>query len=94
MRALKAADTARAYKNCQPPKFLLAIKRGNHFSFGQTVFQNTWPGVGEKEGQKQADVICRYGLAFFEQYLKSDIEAEKVLTSEDDMLELYRRQLR
>lgn len=90
----KAADTERAYENCRPPKVLLVIKGGNHFSFGQTVFQETWPGVGEKEGQNQADVICRYGLAFFEVYLKGNLEAEKILESDDEMLVLYRKQLR
>lgn len=90
----KAQDTARAYKNCQPPKFLLVIKGGNHFSFGQTVFQDSWPGMGEEEGQKQADVICKYSLAFFERYLKGDLEAEKVLKSEDEMLVLSKRQMR
>jgi dienelactone hydrolase len=86
----KAQDTTRAYEHCQPPKFLLVIKGGNHFSFGQTVFQDTWPGMGEKEGHNQADVICRYGLAFFELYLKGIKNAEKVLNSDDDMLTLYK----
>ncbi len=89
----KAADTKRAYVNCQPPKFLLVIKGGNHFSFGQTVFQDAWPGMGEKEGQKQADIICTYSLAFFERYVKGDRGAEKVLNSDDKMLVLYKRQL-
>ena len=89
----KAADTQRAYENCQPPKFLLVIKGANHFAFGQTVFEDSWPGAGSKEGQKQADVICMYGLAFFELYLKGDLEAEKVLEDTDEMLVLYKKQL-
>ncbi|KYK31792.1 MAG: hypothetical protein AYK19_16200 [Theionarchaea archaeon DG-70-1] len=71
---------------------LLVIKGGNHFSFGQTVFQEIWPGMGEKEGQKQADVICKYTLAFFELYLKGNLEAAKTLQSDDEMLVVYRKQ--
>jgi len=89
----KAADTQSAYENCHPPKFLLVIKGANHFSFGQTVFQDMWPGMGAQEGQKQADVICEYGLAFFERYVKDNLRAEEVLESDDDMLVLYRKQL-
>jgi len=88
----KAEDTERAYENCSPPKLLLVIKGGNHFSFGQTVFQEIWPGMGEKEGQKQADVICKYTLAFFELYLKGNLEAAKTLQSDDEMLVVYRKQ--
>lgn len=89
----KATDTESAYENCQSPKYLLVIKGSNHFSFGQTVFQDTWPGMGEK-GQKQADVICKYGLAFFERYLKGNVEAEEVLESDDEMLVLYRKRMK
>jgi predicted dienelactone hydrolase len=89
----KAVDTERAYENCQPPKFLLAIKGANHFSFGQSVFQDQWPGLGAKEGQKQADVICTYSLAFFEYYLKGDSEAETILRNEDEMVALYRNEM-
>lgn len=80
----KAADTERAYENCQTSKYLVIIGGGNHFSFGQTVFQDTWPGMGAEEGQKQANIICRYGLAFFQRYLKGDLEAEKMLKADDN----------
>jgi predicted dienelactone hydrolase len=90
----KAYDTQTAYENCHPPKFLLVIKGGNHFSFGQTVFQDSWPGMGEKEGQKQADVICMYSLAFFEVYVNSNNELKKILYNDHTMLAYYENQLK
>lgn len=45
--------------------------------------------MGEK-GLNQADIICKYGLAFFDRYLNSIKDAENVLNSDDDMLALYK----
>jgi len=84
-------DRKLVYDYANPPKFYLMIKDGIHGTFSNQVCK----GYSVQECQQdssQAKVINSYALAFFDRYLKNEIEAEEKLKESDSMLVVYERE--
>lgn len=76
------------YDQTKIPKYYLIIKNANHFTFGNQEYLNL-PLYVTVERNLQTNVISRYGLAFFQKYLKNDSSADKQLAVSDPNLAYY-----
>jgi len=89
------ADRTLAYDRAKLPKYLLIMKNGRHLSFVNAVCSE-----GEtdttlfdcRQSNPQAQAICQYGLAFFNRYLKNDVNAEEQLNKSDPAWSLYEKE--
>ncbi len=82
------------YESCGGPKHLLSLKRGGHFSF--TDMDYIAPGFGDGVGGegflpigKAKTIVNAYSLAFFEHYLRADLDSGRFLrrnTDEEEIL--------
>ena len=76
------------YDKAKLPKFYLVLKNATHFSFGNK-------GCGQLpldqavEDNPQPNAICRYGLAFFEKYLRGNLSGGKQLDQTDPAWAYY-----
>jgi predicted dienelactone hydrolase len=76
------------YDEASPPKYYLVLKDGTHFSFGNGVCGNARL-CDAVETNVQARAICRYGLAFFERYVRRETEAARQLQTSDPAWAYY-----
>jgi len=85
-----------AYDRDNLPKYLLIMKNGGHLSFVNNVcFEGgTGPTLFDcRQSNPQAQAICKYGLPFFDRYLKNDINAEEELNKQDPVWSLYEKEV-
>ncbi|MCK4324759.1 MAG: hypothetical protein KAW89_09535, partial [Armatimonadetes bacterium] len=68
-----AAGTQAAYEVCSPPKFVLEVKDGTHFTFCEAVYQQRPVGGDWSLPDRQVTVINKYATAFLMRYLSSDV---------------------
>jgi predicted dienelactone hydrolase len=83
------------YDNVNPPKFLLIIKKANHFTFVDAptcVMSRTVENC--QNSNSYAKIILKYGLEFWNRYLKGELSSEKKILSTDPMLYSYEYELR
>ncbi len=66
------------YDRTNIPKYYLVLKDADHFAFGNRTAGDA-PFYQAVESNPKVNVICRYGLAFFQKYLKGDIRANAQL---------------
>jgi predicted dienelactone hydrolase len=66
------------YDKANPPKFYLVLKDATHFAFANRGCGGL-PTYQAVEQRPQTRAICRYGLAFFEKFLKQSPAAGAVL---------------
>ena len=64
------------------------MKDSNHFSFGNRACGKT-PLYLVVESNPKVNVICRYGLAFFQKHLKGDVRANAPLKTSDPQWVYY-----
>ncbi len=88
-----AALTQAAYDVCQPPKFMLEVKGGTHFTVGQRVDEERRAGGYASLPERQVAVINSYAAAFLRLYLRNDTSAAATLQQTDPMLTLYRHDM-
>ncbi len=91
------------YANALPPKYLLVLKRGGHYSFTDMdcIRPDFGDGIGaETRGGRRIEylevsrakaIINAYSLAFFEAYLRGDGEAAEFLRRNHDPAEIEYR---
>lgn len=84
------------YQACEGPKHLVSLKRGGHFSF--TDMDAIAPGFGDGIGggeflssARAKSVVNAYSLAFFDHYLRGDVEAGRYLRGNQDEKEILLR---
>ncbi len=83
----------RVYRNVAPPKYLLVLKGGNHFSFNNRFTDK--PGSRFLSGsEEQFEVIRRYSIAFLEKYVSGQEDGSGILERQDPLLTRYRREPR
>jgi len=81
-----------AYDRANFPKYLLIMKNGSHLSFVNNACSKERDTLFAcRQSNPQVQGICRYGLAFFNRYLKNDVSAEKQLTKLDPVWTLYKK---
>ena len=95
-RTLGAAGNAVArlyYQACEGPKHLVSLKRGGHFSF--TDMDAIAPGFGDGIGggeflpiARAKSIVNAYSLAFFEHYLRADVQSGRYLRTNPDEKEI------
>ena len=95
-RTLGAAGNAVArlyYQACEGPKHLVSLKRGGHFSF--TDMDAIAPGFGDGIGggeflpiARAKSIVKAYSLAFFEHYLRADVQSGRYLRTNPDEKEI------
>jgi len=76
------------YDLASPPRFYFVLKNATHFDFGNSVCGEI-PLYEAVEINPQASAICRYGLAFFEKYLRGNLSADEQLGTTDSALVYY-----
>lgn len=76
------------YDEVPPPKFYLVLKNATHFAFGNKGCGQT-PLYQAVESNPQTNAICRYGLAFFEKYLRGNLSAGNQLKKSDSAWAYY-----
>lgn len=75
----------RVYRNVAPPKYLLVLKGGNHFSFNNRFTDK--PGSRFLSGsEEQFEVIRRYSIAFLEKYVAGHEDGSGILERQDPLL--------
>ncbi|MEJ5378147.1 MAG: hypothetical protein WHX93_16345 [bacterium] len=78
----------RIFRNLSPPKYLLVVKGGTHFSFNNRFSQSL--GARLMSGSEtQFEVIRRYSMAFLERHVLGKEEAEAVLRQKDPLITDY-----
>ncbi len=83
----------KVYTNLPAPKYLLVLKRGNHYSFNNRFTDR--PGTKFLGGsEEQFEVIRRYSIAFLEKYVAGKEDAGNVLEQQDPLLVSYKRETR
>lgn len=83
-------ETKRAYGAIGPPKYMLEVKDGSHFTFTERVRKES----DEKTAAEQIRVINMCAGAFLLSYVKGDASAEEVLTKDDPWLTANEHQIR
>jgi predicted dienelactone hydrolase len=82
----------KVYRNLAPPKYLLVLKGGNHFSFNNRFSDK--PGSSFLGGsEEQFDVIRRYSIAFLEKYVSGQKDGGGILERQDPLVTRYTREL-
>jgi predicted dienelactone hydrolase len=66
------------YDNAHPPKFYLVLKNATHFTFANRGCGGL-PTYQAVDRNPQTRAICRYGLAFFEKYVRKTPASNAVL---------------
>jgi predicted dienelactone hydrolase len=64
------------YDEARPPKFYLVLKNATHFAFANRGCGGL-PLYRAVEENAQVRAICRYGMAFFEKYLRRDSSTDR-----------------
>ncbi len=81
------------WRNLPPPKYLLELKGGNHFSFNNNFSARVGSSfLGGHE--KQFDVIRSYSIAFLEKYVAGREDMSGVLDRQDQLLTRYIRKVK
>jgi len=81
----------KVYRNLAPPKYLLVLKGGNHFSFNNRFTDK--PGSSFLGGsEEQFDVIRRYSIAFLEKHVSGQEDVSGILERQDPLLTRYVRE--
>ncbi len=70
------------YDDASGPKYSFVLKDADHFSFTNSV-AGADPLYLATENNPQANVICRYSLAFFQRYLRRETDANTQLVAPD-----------
>lgn len=81
----------RIFRNVSPPKYLLVVKGGTHFSFNNR-FSGALGARLMSGTESQFEVIRRYSIAFLERHVLGREYAEHVLRENDPMLAGYWRE--
>ncbi len=76
------------YDRAGPPKYYLVSRGGTHFTFGNRGCGKL-PLYEAVESIDQMNAICRYGLAFFEKYVRMDPSAGDPLKDTDPAWAYY-----
>lgn len=79
------------YERASVPKYYLVVKNATHFTFSNQEYQGL-PLYQTVEQNPQTNVISRYGLAFFQKYLKNDPSADTQLATTDPNLVYYSKE--
>lgn len=77
------------YDEVRPPKFYMVLKDATHLTFGNTGCGYQVPLYLATQSVPQISAICRYGLAFFERYLRGNTYTGKQLEKFDPALAYY-----
>ena len=88
------ADRTLAYDRANLPKYLLIMKNGRHLSFVNNAcsrWENKITLFNCRQSNPQVQGICKYGLAFLNRYLKTDVSAEEQLNKLDPVWTLYNK---
>ena len=76
------------YERPHVPKYYLILKDATHYSFSIRACGKT-PLYLAVERVPPINVICQYGFAFFQKYLKRDISANEQLAKSDSLWAYY-----
>jgi predicted dienelactone hydrolase len=79
------------YRNLPPPKYLLEVRRTNHFSFNN-CFNNRAELLSLCGTEEQFKVIRRYSIAFLEKHGAGKKDADGILEQQDPLLSRYLRE--
>jgi len=79
------------YDRANPPKFYLVLSHATHFAFANRGCGGL-PTYQAVERNPQTKAICRYGLAFFEKFLKKAPAAAAVLNERSPEWAYYAKQ--
>jgi hypothetical protein len=75
-----------------PPKFFLKLKNGVHGSFYNGICEK-YANTNEcQKSSEFAKVINSYSLAFFNRYLKNDLNGEILLNTQSPILKSYEKE--
>jgi predicted dienelactone hydrolase len=80
--------TDKIHTDLPPPKYLLEVEGGSHFSFNN-CFARTWRCRLLSGTERQFEVIRRYSIAFLETYVAGRGDPGHVLEHGDPMLTRY-----
>lgn len=80
------------YDEVRFPKFYLVLRDSNHFAFGNRGCGQTTLLYQCVENNPQSNAIARYGLAFFDKYLRGNLSANEQLERFDPALVYYTKE--
>ena len=82
----------KVFDDAMPPKFFLRLKNGLHGSFYNGICDKYSDINKCQKSSEFAKVINSYSLAFFNRYLKNDLNGEILLNTQSPILKSYEKE--